>query len=213
MRADPVRQGLRPGRLGVGEVRRPQHGDEDFRHAHLAGDRVGDRHLLAGIVDERLVPGDVGLAHGRRQAALEFPVQLTKAAVPVAMGMNGAIFLPQNQQRDARPLHLAHQRRPVGFGIPAPARLAARRGKQQLFERLVGQIRRQRPAKPGRGCSGQVILHGAAADADLPGDDPSPRVRPKMQMQNLSYPPHGQSLPRHPATPSIAMADWMTGER
>ena len=51
-----------------------------------------------------------------------------------------------------------------------------------------------------------------AAYADLPGDDPRPRVRPKMQLQDLSYPSHGQSLPRHPPTPSIAMADWTTDE-
>ena len=97
MRADPVRQGLCPGRLGVGEVRRPQHADEDLRHAHLAGERVGDRHLLAGIVDERLVPGDVGLAHGRRQAAFEFPVQLAEPAVAVALRMDGVVLLPQDQ--------------------------------------------------------------------------------------------------------------------
>ena len=37
MGADPIRQPLGPGRLGVGEVRRAQHGDEDLRLAYFAG--------------------------------------------------------------------------------------------------------------------------------------------------------------------------------
>ena len=37
MRADPVRQGLGPGRLGVGEVGGAEHGDEDLGLADLAG--------------------------------------------------------------------------------------------------------------------------------------------------------------------------------
>ena len=41
MGADPVRQRLRPGRLGVGEVRGAEHGDEDLRLADFAG--VADR--------------------------------------------------------------------------------------------------------------------------------------------------------------------------
>ncbi len=65
MGTNPIRQTLRPAGLGIGEVRRAEHRDKDLRCAHLATERVDDRDPLAGIVDERLVPGDVGLAHGR----------------------------------------------------------------------------------------------------------------------------------------------------
>ena len=66
VRADPVRQRLGPGRLGVGEVRGAEHGDEDLRLADLAGVRIDDGDLLAGVVDEDLVAGDVILPHARR---------------------------------------------------------------------------------------------------------------------------------------------------
>ena len=61
--ANPVRERLRPARLSIGQAGRPQHGDEDLRRAHRARDRVGDRHQLAGIIHERLVPRGVLLAH------------------------------------------------------------------------------------------------------------------------------------------------------
>ena len=142
VRANPVRQGLRPGCLGIGQVRCAQHGDENLRHAHFTGERVDDRHPLAGIVDERFVSGDVGLAHRRRQAALKRPVQLTEAAVTVCLWMNRGVLFPQDQQADPRPLHLAHQQSPVRFGMTASARFIAGRGKQTLFQRLVGQVGR-----------------------------------------------------------------------
>ena len=71
MRAGPVRQGLSPGCLGVGEVRGAEHADENLRLADLAGRRVDDCDPLAGIVDERLLAGDVMLAHHRAQPSLE----------------------------------------------------------------------------------------------------------------------------------------------
>jgi len=49
--ANPVRQRLRPGRLGIGQAGRPKYGDEDLRRAYHARDRVGDRHQLAGVVE------------------------------------------------------------------------------------------------------------------------------------------------------------------
>ena len=54
MRAGPVRQLLRPGRLGVGEVRGAEHADENLRLADFARRRIDDADPLARIVDERL---------------------------------------------------------------------------------------------------------------------------------------------------------------
>ena len=62
MRAGPVRQLLRPGRLGIGEVRGAEHGDENLRLADLARGGVHDADALAGIVDEDLVAGRHGAA-------------------------------------------------------------------------------------------------------------------------------------------------------
>jgi hypothetical protein len=43
-------------RLGVGEVRGAEHGDENLRLADLSRRRIGDPDPLARIVDERLLP-------------------------------------------------------------------------------------------------------------------------------------------------------------
>ena len=76
---DPVRERLRPGRLGEGEARRPQHRDEDLRHADLAGEPVNDhRDAVAGVVDEQPLAGDVRLAHRHRQRLLEGPTELAE---------------------------------------------------------------------------------------------------------------------------------------
>ena len=80
MRADPVRQALRPGCLGIGEIGRAQHADEDLCLAHHAGHRIGDRDLLAREIDERLVTGNMGLPHTGRQPALELSEQLAVSA-------------------------------------------------------------------------------------------------------------------------------------
>ena len=69
---DPVRQRLRPARLGEGEARRPQYSDEDLRHADFAGKSIDDdRDAVAGIVNEQPLAGDVRLAHRHRQRLLE----------------------------------------------------------------------------------------------------------------------------------------------
>jgi len=64
MGADPVGEPLRPRRLRVGEARCAEHGDEDLRRSALTGQAVDHhRHAIAGIVDEQLVAGRMGLAH------------------------------------------------------------------------------------------------------------------------------------------------------
>lgn len=51
---DPVRQGLGPGRLGIGEARCAENGDEDLGRTRLAGEPVDHHgHRVAGIIDEQ----------------------------------------------------------------------------------------------------------------------------------------------------------------
>ena len=63
--AGPVRQLLRPGRLGVGEIRGAEHANENLRLADFACHRIDDADPLARIVDKHLFPGDMVLAHHR----------------------------------------------------------------------------------------------------------------------------------------------------
>ena len=94
MRADPVGQRLRPGRLGVGVARGAQGGDEDLGRADLSGKAVDHLHRGAGVIDEHLLAGDVGLTHGRVEPATPIPVEIAEPAVAVTHGMNGAVFFP-----------------------------------------------------------------------------------------------------------------------
>jgi len=119
MGADPVRQSLRPRRLGIGAVRSTEHRHEDLGHVHFAGERIGDRDTLAGVVDEQFVPGHMLLAHRRRQPPLELAEQLAKTAVRVAVRMDRPIFVPQNHQVHGGTLELQHQRSPVRLSVEA----------------------------------------------------------------------------------------------
>ena len=78
VRPDPVGQRLAPGRLGVGEARGAEHGDEDLGLAHHARVGIDDRHLLARVVDEHLVARRMMLTHHRREAPLELAEQVQK---------------------------------------------------------------------------------------------------------------------------------------
>jgi hypothetical protein len=66
MRADPVRQLLRPGRLRIGQVGSAEHADENLGFVDFARARIGNADLLAGIIDENLFARLMALAHGRR---------------------------------------------------------------------------------------------------------------------------------------------------
>ena len=111
--AHPVGQALRPGRLGVGVVRRAQHGDEDLRLAHLAGGAVDDRHRVPGVVDEQLLAGAVLLAHHHVEAPGPGPVALAEPAVLKPVRVDGLVLLPQQRQRHALAPQLPVHRRPV----------------------------------------------------------------------------------------------------
>jgi hypothetical protein len=96
MRASPVRQLLRPGRLRIGQVRGAEHGDENLRLTDLPRGGVHDADALAGIVDENLVAGDMVLPHHRRQPPLEAAEQIAEAAVAISFRMRRPVFLPQD---------------------------------------------------------------------------------------------------------------------
>ena len=118
VRSDPIAEPLRPRRFRPGVARRPERGDEQLRGQHLTSRAVDHVQRRAGIVDEQLLAGDMGLPHGRRQPPLPGAKQLAEPAVAVALGVGGAMLLPHELQRYARPLQLAMDRRPVGLCAP-----------------------------------------------------------------------------------------------
>ena len=168
--AGPVRQRLRPGRLGVGKVRGAEHADENLRLADLSRRRIGDPDPLARIVDERLLPGDVVLAHHGGQPPFETAKQIAEAAVAVAFRVGLSVFLPEDRHGDARTLELARQGRPVR---PDPPPLALRdpgATKELALQSLVGDAVRQRPCQPGRRSPLQIVLDRRARHTKTPPD-------------------------------------------
>lgn len=116
MATDPVWQALAPGRLAVGVVRGPQHGDEDRRCPDLTAHRIDHRHGLPGVVDEQLLARGVGLAHAHRQPPDPAPVVDAEAAVAVTVGVLGLVLLPEQIERDPLAPQLAVHGGPIGLG-------------------------------------------------------------------------------------------------
>ena len=151
MRADPIAEPLRPGRLDVGEVRGAHHRDEDLRLAHLAGQPVDDhRHRVAGVIDEQLVAAHMGLAHRDRELAFPDAVQLAEARVAVAVRIARDVLVPQDRQRDVLALEFAMDARPVGLDLAPVALLGPGLGEQPCLEHGIGHLVGQWPAQSGR---------------------------------------------------------------
>ena len=197
MGADPIGQCLRPGCLRIGEVGGSENGDEEFGFTDLASPAIDDGDLLAGIVDEDLVAGDVLLAHRRRQPLFETAEEFAEPAVAIAVGINGAVFLPQDLEGDARLLHLNDEIGPARFRTPAHALFYAGAVEELALDRIVGHLARQRPAQPCRRCSPQIVLDGASRHAEHHGDLPGAGAVPGKP-KHLSQLSQGQpSLCRH----------------
>ena len=147
------------------------------------------------------------LAHHRRQAPLELSKEITESTVAVAIAMDVAILLPEHLEIDAGPLHLARQRRPIRLGTPTNAGDIAGLREQPLFENIVRQIGRQRPREAGLLRPFQIVLHGAARDAELSPDLPRTHTVMK-QSQHLPQLSHRQpSLRRHQNPPRQSRGD------
>jgi hypothetical protein len=100
MRPGPIRQLLRPGRLGISQVRAAKRRDENLGLSDLARGGVDDANALAGIVDKNLVARYM-LTHHRRQSSLKAAKQIAKPAVAITIRMRRAISLPQDHHGDA----------------------------------------------------------------------------------------------------------------
>ena len=98
VRAQPVRQLLRPGGLGKGVAGRAENGDEDLRLADLAGSPINDRYGLAGVIDEQLFAGTVLLAHDHVDLGGPEAVVLAEPAVLEALRVGESVFLPKQGQ-------------------------------------------------------------------------------------------------------------------
>ena len=149
VRAGLIRQSLSPRRLGIGEVGGAEHADKNLGLVNLAGRRIDDRNPPAGIVDERLLAGDVVLAHHRAQAALEAAQQIAESAVAVLVDL--PIFLPWQMLRICQ-----------GIIIVTAGRFSSRASAAQSGSALrrwpVGA-----PARPNSRCSSASSVTSSAS--------------------------------------------------
>ena len=201
---DPVRQRLRPARLGEGEARRPQNGDENLRHADFAGQPVDDHgDAVARVIDEQPLAGGVRLPHCHRQRLLEGSIELAKPGVAVAARVRGDVFVPEDQQGDVLALQFAMHAAPIRLCDPPMAPFAAPAGVERRLQRAVAHVLRQRPGQPRILRPLQRLPHRRARHAE-PAGDLMRRNREKLQPNNLARMAHPNPLRWHRSSFGVA---------
>ena len=198
LRADPVGQTLRPGRLGIGVVRGPEHRHEDRRGAELPAGRIHDRHRLPGIVDEQLLPSTVGLAHHHVERAAPVFVALAEPAVAEALGVLRPVLLPQQHQRHTGTAQLVMHHRPVRHHAGVGRHRRWRR-KQPPLQLPIAQGVGQGPTQPRGGKPPRVLPNAAARHLQARRDLPSRQADLEPQAQILTNLTHGQPLHLDPS--------------
>jgi hypothetical protein len=102
-------------------------------------------HGVAGIIDEQLLPAQIGLAHGHGQAPFPAAIELAEPAVLVPLGVRRNVLVPENLQRDVLALQLAIDHRPIRLGLTTMAPLAAPLAVEPHLKLWIADLRRDRP--------------------------------------------------------------------
>jgi len=158
-RVKPIAHRLARRGAGVGVARRAQRGHEDVRAR-----AVGQRDRRAGVVDEQLLAGAVDLAHRTLELLGEAPIVLAelRVAIGVALGVIGAVLLPQQHQRHAFAVQLLVQAAVVGLHMVARP---FRRHQQAPFERGLVDALHARPIEAGGGGQANILGDDALRNA------------------------------------------------
>ena len=138
MRSNPVGQSLRPRRLDVGVIRRPQHRKKDLCLPNLSRTRIDDRRGLPAVVHKEPFSRDMPLAKYYRQGFGVGTIMFTEGAVLIPIGMLLPVFLPEQLQSNAFAPHLLVNDRPIRL---RSMRLRRRqRRKQETLQILFRQL-------------------------------------------------------------------------
>ena len=195
MRGDPVGQRLRPCRLGIGVVRRPEHRDEDLCLAKRTGVAVDHPDRMPGVVDEHLLAGAVLLAHHHVHLRGPRPVLPAEPAVLHPLGMNRLVLLPQQREGDPLAAQLPVHRAPLRGREPARA-LRRQRIQPPQQPRIVERLR-QRPAQPLGLRPDEVLPHRRRRRPQTARNRPNAQSCVVVQTQDLSNLTHRQPPLRH----------------
>jgi len=201
MGADPIRQPLGPGRLGIGEVRGAEHGNEDPGLPDLPGQPVDDHRCpVAGVIDEQLFAAGMGLAHRDRELALPRPIEIAEAGIAVSVGVLLDVLVPQDRKCDVLALEFPVDHRPVRLDLAAMALLSPGVLVQPRFKIRVRHIIGQRPGQARGRKTLQRRAHRRWRQPHPPGDpvlgDPA-----ITQTQNLAHMAHANSPRWHQSAP------------
>ena len=128
---DEVRPTLRPRHLGVRQIRGAKHRDEELELDHLPSRRIHDVRLLPGVVDEKLVAGDVDLAHHEAAPLQPLAIPLAERRVLQPVGDALDVLVVKQLQRHADAMALTMDPRAIGAG---PLRRRDHGGVQPAFE-------------------------------------------------------------------------------
>ena len=134
MRPNPVRQLLRPARLGVAVVRGAHGRHEDLRVAHLASCGLNHIHGGARVINE--TPASrMKLAQNNAELVAVAPVGIAEPAQLIAVEVNALVLLPGQGERHAFGAHRGIDTWPVRFrALDAGGRLGR---KEQALEFAV----------------------------------------------------------------------------
>jgi len=157
-----------------------------------AGDRIYHRHRVAGIVGLHHRARPMPMAECRARPTLESGVAITKPGVAVAVGMGGAIFLPQQRQRHALAFQLPGDQCKIRLALIA-GRTAGTAEQQPLKRHVIVMGWRQRPRQTGLPRPQQIGRYRRLADLQ-PFRNLAHRQTLFMgQAQDRAYIPHCRS--------------------
>ena len=190
VRGAPVGERLGPGRLGEGVVRCPEDCDEDLCVTQFPGGAVDDGHAVAGVVDEQLLAGAVGLAHHHVEAPTPRSVAFAELAVLKPLGVDGLVLVPQQREGDALAPALSVHAGPVRNRAFVSSRHRGG-GEQPPFERALVELFGQRPGQPGGLGSVNVLTHCGGRGLDGARDGPDRQSSLEEQPQYAMDFAHG----------------------
>jgi hypothetical protein len=169
--ADPVGQALAWASLGVCIVRGPHRRDEQLHGVGFAGDGIDYVDGVAGEIDEYLLSADVGLAHARAGTLLPGLEGRAKPGIAKAVGIGGAILLPQQQACHTAAAQLLLHVSPIGCRSPVALRSRRWCREQQQLQALVVHALRQRPGQPRKAGTPHITMHDTIAHPQRPRND------------------------------------------
>ena len=196
--AEPVRQGLAPARLRIGQARRAQHRHEQMRLTRLSLEAVDHhRHRVAGVIDKQLLAGGMVLAHRHRQIGRPAPVEIAEAAIAIAVRVTLDIFVPQDLKRHMLALQLTMDMGPVRLDAATMARFCPVRPVKRSLQNRIGDLIAKRPGKPGCLRTTKRFAHRRRRSPDPVRNRLVAKALFKSVAQYLADTPHGQSLRWH----------------